>query len=353
MKGRLWAWSFLLAMVFAASASALEPADPDLIPGARKVLNYLESIHGKKVLSGQEGRENAEKVHEACGRYPAILSLDLSGWSKKRWNDRYRRVLDSTVEKLKAWHEQGGIVAMQWHWANPLGEEGTYPATKSDFEPRIDVGRVVTPGTGEHKAAVRDMRKHGDILERLAEERIPVLWRPLHEIDGGWFWWTDQETPENTARLWRMMFDYYVNERGLHNLIWVYSAGLKAGPKGKDVESIEYRRRFYPGGKYVDVAGIDIYPNDWFGWPHYRESAYPKAHRIMERVAPGKMLALCEAAGIPDPGKMAGEGPKWLYCLSWWAGEGSKFKPEWIRDTYSHDLIVTRDELPDFAPDGD
>jgi mannan endo-1,4-beta-mannosidase len=65
-----------------------------------------------------------------------------------------------------------------------------------------------------------------DYLKQLADARVPVLWRPLHEIDGSWFWWTDAETPENTAALWRLMFDYFVNERELHNLIWVYNRKL-------------------------------------------------------------------------------------------------------------------------------
>lgn len=40
-----------------------------------------------------------------------------------------------------------------------------------------------------------------------------------------------------------MLFDYVVEERELHNLIWVYNAGLKADPKGKDVEGIDYAER--------------------------------------------------------------------------------------------------------------
>jgi hypothetical protein len=42
------------------------------------------------------------------------------------------------------------------------------------------------------------------------------------------------------------MFDYFVKERKLNNLIWVYNAGLMP-PKGRDVARIEVRKRFYPG----------------------------------------------------------------------------------------------------------
>ena len=60
---------------------------------------------------------------------------------------------------------------------------------------------------------------------------------PLHEIDGGWFWWTDKKKPENTAALWRLMYDHFTRTRKLDNLIWVYSAGVGKG-------DAEYRKRF-------------------------------------------------------------------------------------------------------------
>mgnify|MGYP001170167452 CR=1 FL=1 len=107
------------------------------------------------------------------------------------------------------------------------------------------------------------------------------------------------------------------------------------------------RRRFYPGAQYVDIAGIDIYANDYYGWEGYQESAYPKAFRIAGQVAPGKMLALCEAGAIPNPALMAADGPKWLYCLAWSVGDQAN-PADWVKKTYSHPLIVTRDELPDF-----
>ena len=115
-----------------------------------------------------------------------------------------------------------------------------------------------------------DLKVTADYLKQLADARVPVLWRPLHEIDGGWFWWTDPEKPENTAALWRLMFDYFVKERKLHNLIWVYNAAhvshaLKP-PAANFEEELAHRKRYYPGPKYVDIASIDSYANPKLGW---------------------------------------------------------------------------------------
>lgn len=329
---------------------AVEPADKELIPEARGVLNYLESIYGKKTLIGQNKTGEAKKAFEASGKWPALVSVDLSGWSKTKWDDTYRRNLQHAVDAQKAWwKDRGGLVSFEWHWANPMGTGGDFQHTQPKKEERPDVGRMVTPGTAEHTAAMEDLKRHADYLQQLSDARVPVLWRPLHEIEGGWFWWTDVETPENTAKLWRMMFDYLVKERKLHNLIWVYSGALKAGDKEKDVEAIAYRQRFYPGSNYVDIAGIDIYVNKWFGWADYRESAYPKAYEIMTRVAPGKMLALCECQGLPNPDLIAKDGPRWLYCLPWYVGDKPDWNPpEWVKQVYPHEQLVTLDELPKF-----
>ncbi|MFO8012242.1 MAG: glycosyl hydrolase [Phycisphaerae bacterium] len=354
---RLRSFGFVLAVVLFSvpTSRAAEPVDPGLIPEARKVLDYLNTVYGTNVLLGQEALERAEMAHQISGRHPAVVSLDLAAFTSyegKRWAPGYKAVLARRIEQAKWWHGRGGILTMQWHWPNPLTDEGNVKACRPKFHP-IDIKKVITPGTPEHEAAIEDMARHADYLEQLAEARIPVLWRPLHEIDGGWFWWTDTETPENTAGLWRMIFDYMVKDRGLHNLVWVYSAALKAGPKGRDdLAAVDYRRRFYPGDDYVDISGIDIYVSKWHGWPDYRESAYPKAMDIIRRVTPGKMLALCECQGVPNPDRMAADGPRWLYCLPWTVGEaGSTWNgADWIAKTYPHEVLVTLDELPALVP---
>ena len=337
----------LLAATTHSIVQSAEPCDPDLIPEARSVLHYLESVYGKKTLVGQQGFGEAEEAFQASGRWPAVLGSDLCGWHKERWSPQYQRIMQKAIDRARGWHDEGGIVSFSWHWANPMGDEGTMDATRPKFMP-IDIGKVVTPGTEEHRRTMEDLKRHADYLEQLADARVPVLWRPLHEIEGGWFWWSDTETPENTAALWRMMYDYLVKERKIHNLIWVYSSALKAGKHVIDVEVIDYRKRFYPGDQYVDIAGIDIYVNSWFGWPDFRESAYPKAYEIIHQIAPNKMHALCECQGLPDPEQLKKQKTPWLYCLPWYVGDNDKWNPkDWVAKVYLDETYVTLDELPE------
>ena len=330
---------------------AAEPADPDLIPEARKLLDYLESVQGKKILTGISGCLDSQPraVLHMTGREPAISGDDVAGFHRK-WDDTYRKVLQRTVDHAIHWsREKGGIVTLHYHWMKPGDPEGSAWVGGGRGTGPFDLAKGVTPGTEEHRAVMADLKITADYLEQLSDARVPVLWRPLHEIDGSWFWWTDAETPENTAALWRLMFDYFVNERKLHNLIWVYNAAhVTHGWKRHDgtfEEEVAHRKRFYPGAKYVDFASIDTYANPKLGWGPPQDDARRRAYELMQQVAPGKMLAVGEDAALLNPDVAAKDGPPWVYCLSWWSGGKSNPVP-WMRKTFNHEHLLTLDEIP-------
>ncbi len=352
-------WLALGPWLAQAVGADVQPMDPSLIPEARRVLEYLARVYGTASLSGVSGVDNAMYVYDVSGRLPAILTLDLCGWNSPTWGPTYTPVVERAIEYARWWWERGGIVAMQFHWKHPGKPDGTAWVGRHGSAPPsgpFDMANVTRPGTAAHEAFMKDLARHADYLERLAKARVPVLWRPFHEIDGGWFWWTDQETPEHTAAAWRMMADYLTRERGLHNLIWVYSAGVRAGGyhqwlrrarRERTLEDeIEFRRRYYPGAEYCDISGIDIYPNASEGYGDPATDTYPKAWEIMSRVSPGKMLAMCEGAALVHPEAMKQRGPRWLYTLQWWGGE-----PTYVREVYQHDFLITLDELPSLNPD--
>jgi hypothetical protein len=335
----------LVAFASSIGTQAFKPADPNLISEGRRVLAYLHSIYGEKVIYGQSTNTglgigdwpNAIAMYQSSGKYPALLSIDLYGWNPPHWGDSYKGVVQGYVTDARRWwQEKHGLVTMQYHWGNPLIADGTAWLDNPKGAPHVDVGQLVTPGTAENKAAMQDLARTADYLQQLANAHVPILFRPLHEIDGGWFWWTDRAKPENTAALFRMIYDYLVKDRKLHNLIWVYSAGDTKDPA-------DYRKRFYPGAQYVDIAGIDIYSQQV--GQDYHSDAYQNWYDLMLQVAPGKMLALCECDCVPSPSVMAARGPKWLYCLPWWA-PGKDNPPDWVKLVANDKLMITLDKLP-------
>ena len=62
-----------------------QPVDTELIPEARKVLDYLESVYGKKTLTGMSSYGGWRPVYEITGLAPAIYANDAFGWNRPKW----------------------------------------------------------------------------------------------------------------------------------------------------------------------------------------------------------------------------------------------------------------------------
>ncbi len=345
--------AFALPALFGAAAD-FQPADPELIPEGRRLLEYLQSIEGKGILAGKQssggGTGPFEVVLHVTGREPALRGTDIAGFHPEG-SDIYHQVMRGQVDRIRYWwREKGGVVQTLYHWGNPMHPRGTAWKGRPAGSEAPDIGSMTTPGSVEYEAFHENLSYTADYLEELAEERVPLLFAPLHEIDGGWFWWTDAEHPEHTAALYRQVFDYLVNERGIHNLIWVFHAAHRCNAFERMVgqapdltleDEIAHRKRFYPGDDYVDIAGLSTYGNARIGWNHGWEDARRKAHEMMAGIAPGKPLAVNEAPSSIHPLMARKQGLKWLWSRAWHNGPA-----DWMRYTYNHPHMITLDALP-------
>ncbi len=330
---------------------SIEPADSQLILEARRVLCYLESVYGQRLLSAGYSTDGFEAVTTCAGVTPAIAAEDLSGWNPPKYGESYVSVMEAELQFLVDHHARGGIVQLQWHWPNPLTGGSDFGDTQIPLtDPQWDA--IVTPGTPEYEIMIDDLDYHADFIRRfLTDNNIPVLWRPLHEIDGGWFWWTCRSDGTKTAELWRIVYDRLVNHHGLHNLIWVYSTGIET--PGGDTPDTAYRHDTYPGAEYVDIVGIDLYSwdletgeHEFWDWT----ATYRAMFDMMATVAPGKMIALTECQATPDPAKSFGSDPAfapWLWALPWWGtSEGNDCAR--VNTTHNDPNVVNLDDLPSF-----
>lgn len=296
-------------------ADAIEPVNPHASPEARAVLNYLHAMKGKKTLSGQMwapfGGNEIERVLKITGKLPALRGHD---YIHERANAR-------EDELAIAWWREGGIPTIMWHWGAPTKGEG-YNQSKMT----IDIDRCFEDGTDEQAVMWNDLDRIADHLTVLRDAHVPVLWRPLHEFDGEWFWY-GKEGGEKFVLLWRTMFKYFTEERKLDNLIWVL---CHSGKPQAD---------WNPGKGYYDLAGADSY-----GRGTQRE-LYSKVKVIHGDAQP---IPYHECGTIPDPDQCFTEGTAWSWWMLWHTQYLARHDRDALKKAYHHERIITRDELPDF-----
>lgn len=285
---------------------------------AKKLFNYISSIYGKKILSGQQEsgtgwrsspNDEMDYIKAKTGKHPAIRGLDYI-------NEDFDGVTKRSID----WWEKGGIVSICWHWGIPPKGVG-YESSQET----INLEEALTEGTDLYNGMIAQMDEVAEELKKLQEAQVPVLWRPFHEFDGGWFWW-GKDGPENFIKLWRLMYDRYTNYHSLNNLIWVlgYSGEMKGG--------------WYPGNEYVDIAGADTYT------PGPQAELYQKVVDIVGTKMP---VAFHECGIIPNPDELIETGAKWSWFLTWHTIHiKEQNTPEHLKYVYNHDYVITLDQLP-------
>lgn len=324
-------------------------SNPNANAKTRRVMRFLAANYGKKIISGQYAGHNEsheiEVIKNVTGKYPALRGFDMIFYSPNSgWNH------DAEVPLAIDWSRKGGLVSFSWHWHAPTGPHEFY--TKgSDFNlrdamtgldiataPLADIRALHEAGT----LSTNTYRLFSDIdaiseqLKRLQADGATVLWRPLHEASGGWFWWGAQG-PEPYLWLYRTMHKRQTLYHKLDNLIWVWN--------GQHPD-------WYPGGEYADIVGMDLYAEKR---DHSADSG--QFLRAVQMSGGKKIVALTENGAIPDPDLLRRDRVMWSWFNTWYGtfiiGE-DKLPNEvhtdnaMLRKIYNHELVITLDELPSF-----
>jgi mannan endo-1,4-beta-mannosidase len=371
---RIVAAAWMLAGGMQAGAAdvqaALRAAPVDAGAGARTraQLAWLrDAVWGSKTLAGQQDLtwddsiDMAERVHADTGRYPALMGFDFMNTGLTGPQAQGVHQVDEAI----AWARRGGLVTFCWHWRDPAAQAVLGPGRGNfyarDPDPAKNTAFTIPVRDGRLDAdspAGRQIDAGIDLiageLKRLQAAGVTVLWRPLHEAAGngdgnGWFWWgRAREDGVAGSRayilLYRHLFERLTRVHGLHNLIWVWNGQSAA---------------WYPGDDVVDIVGYDVYDD---GDRKTYKSQAPVFRATQAAAGEPKPVALSENSFIPDPDRMAADGARWLWFLTWNDGRaprGIDHKDNfWSGDYYNtaahksavyrHREVLTLDELPAF-----
>jgi PKD repeat protein len=309
------------------------PIDPAATPEAIALYNYLKLNYGKSIISGQTTNYYMG-ISPNAAKKPVIRDYDFQhytvgypyAWDNATANHTFGWTDNGATEAAIKWYDstcQKGIVAFQWHWCSPFG--GT--AGTNTFAPAnttFDVSKAVTIGTAEYTAVIRDIDSIATQLKKLQVAGVPVMWRPLHEAGGAWFWWGTKGSAAALA-LYDIMYNRLVNYHGIHNLIWQWST-----PEPD----------WYPGNAKVDMLGYDSYPGAYnYGT---QKLIFDQLYAIVDGK---KMLALTENGPIPDPDALFVNDAKWSYFMSWDELAAQQNSAAQLSLVYNHSKVITLDEV--------
>ncbi|MDR2474873.1 MAG: Ig-like domain-containing protein [Bacteroidales bacterium] len=313
-------------------------------PEAISLYAFLHENYGKKILSGTMANvswniNEAEWVFKHTGKYPALNGFDYIHLyaSPANWIDY------GNTKVVEDWWNARGIVSCMWHWNVPTANGSNIYAfyTPGSGAPStvFDIARAVQEGTDENSIIKADLNRIADYLLLLKQKNIPVLWRPLHEAAGGWFWW-GAKGPTPCKALWKLMFDVF-DAKGLNNLIWVWTA-----EPNDDA--------WYPGDEYVDIVGRDIY-NKTAASVLFSEYSSLKARY------PDKLITLSECGNVAGIPEQWNAGAIWSWFMTWYDYErtANTASPAFNQIDHAHataafwqkafasDRVISRDKMPD------
>ncbi len=296
-----------------------ELSNENAIENAKIVYDYLQEVYGKVCLTGQMESTwmtspdyELNYIENATGKLPAIRGLDFMH------ND-----FEGVTKRAQEWWEKGGIPTICWHTGSDFASG--YNESKAHD---LNWDEAFVPGSDTYNKLLENMDRAVPYLQRLEDSGVPILWRPFHELDGGWFWWS-KGGADNFVKLWQLMYSRYTDYWGLDNLIWVFGYSGNGGNMAA----------WYPGDSYVDLLGADS----------YNPGANVSLFEECDALAPeGMPVVFHECGTIPTEEQMS-EGAPWSFFMVWhtdYITDEKNNTKESLKEIYNSEYFITLDELP-------
>ncbi len=303
-----------------------ELSNKDAGDSAKELMSFLTENYGDYIITGQyasdETNTELDLVYRTTGKYPVIRFSALEN-SGDTFDESFK-----DIDAAADWYRKGGIVGLMWYWESP-GKTPSVYAKDTDFKlsdavTDIDIAKLsqeeIRGLYGEGKISeqcyglILDIDNMAGQLMSLKNKGIPVLWRPLHEASGDWFWWGASGT-ENYKWLWQLMYTRMTEYFALDNLIWVWNGQSAATLVDSDT---------------FDIAAVDIYMSE----DKEYGSRYEQFAALQKIVGSNKLIALSECSSVPDIDAAFRDNAVWSF-FGLWYGEYLEDKDGNYSDKYT------------------
>jgi hypothetical protein len=239
-----------------------------LSQSAQAVLAYLAKLPAatsNRVIVGQHVTEiekdwsnHVATLPSLTGKWPGIVSFAAEGGASATPQ------MDLVVPRaLEVW-TNGGIPLIKWQIANPWTGNGLSPSGAENIPDMLSVSPTNAADVTARASYLALRDNIATNLAALRDAGVVVLFRPLSEMNGAWFWQGSKKRMDFIA-LWRDLHNHFTFTRGLTNLLWVYEsdaafAHIVGGSTNSSGTMVDY---YFPGDDLVDIAGHNFYDDDW------------------------------------------------------------------------------------------
>lgn len=334
---RMFLWMFMLCLAgLPATAAERSTAAQRLLEVLRATASGGSFLFGQaNALNLRFGNTDLQSASDyrsdllaTTGAQPGFVESDLM------WHDNpHARACD--LAAMREANRLGIVCGYCWHMRGRYAPEFSLrPAGASNRELAREI--LARPDRAGNPALDWFLHEYDTrALPVFRELEFPLVFRPLHEMNGDWFWWGASAcTPEEYIRLYRLVVTH-LRQAGATNLLFAWSPD-----KTLDL-------RYYPGDDYVDIVGLDAYEPGIA--QHYPASVFARELRALCAFAAehGKVAALTETGcreGYPErhpdfwtrcvlPAAQGAGGSGLAYVMAWYNadwnrdGRGTAFTP--------------------------
>lgn len=316
-----------------------------------------DEITGSSWLNGYDNL--ITKLHTETGKWVGIAGLDYE-YMRIYTARELARANALLIEHAR----EGGMITIcmspQNPWVNDETDLVRMPGSDTgkgstrDKTGVTSLDDLINPSMPVHTVWMRKLDRMARALQQLQDAGVVVLWRPMQEMNGDWFWWGMKAHPRDPGpyvRVYRHMHHYFTTVKKLENLIWVYSPSHSGG-QGLDSDWNRPVGWAYPGDDVVDIVAGTSY-SDTLDILDYED--YLKL---------GKPMGMAEYS--PADSGQARDGsfdnrrylerirtdyPRIAYWVSWHHYQGtfwSLITNKNAAELLNHPDIKTREDLPRF-----
>jgi hypothetical protein len=213
------------------------PADSQASPETIALFCFLKT---HQYVMGQTDKGDIDAVKQNTGKTPAIEAFDFYGQEDQDAGTRNGAADNGPI----AWHkDQNGIASYQWHWKAPVQSSCNGGVNRGNYDTQWDFAWALDQPCSQLQ---KDLQNTADEFARMEKAGVPVIYRPLHESNNNYMWWTKKGS-DAYKKLFQLEFKLMTAKT--HNLIWVFN-GMASGQSTP-------LSQWYPGDNFVDVVSGD------------------------------------------------------------------------------------------------